>query len=384
MIKIYGNDYDIKHWRKWHPGGIMIEVPLQDGTDYSDLYDSYHPPKIMKTKEKFYLDLKEKVHSLNINLRESPIMYIKAAFILLMCYTSWIQTFVYQRFIFSFLMGFFKAMVGVNIQHDANHGAFSSKPFVNEIMGYTLDFFGASSYIWKQTHVGGHHIHTNHDKDPDIRTSDPDVRRITQNDTWRWYHKYQYVYLPILYSFLSIKSCFIDDFIALKDGKVGHVNIKPMSKHDKTMFWTFKMMYFTLYVFIPLSMMNFWTYTIHMTCSELTTGAVLANLFQVAHVTPESTFWHSNSKQIGWAEKQVMSSCDFAPGNMFWTHVSGGLNHQVIHHLFPGVNHCHYPRLWKIVQKICKKHDIQYTYYDTYSEALSAHYKLNKLMSLKK
>lgn len=46
--------------------------------------------------------------------------------------------------------------------------------------GATLDLVGASSFMWRQQHVAGHHVWTNvHDKDPDIRVSDADVRRVT-------------------------------------------------------------------------------------------------------------------------------------------------------------------------------------------------------------
>lgn len=110
-----------------------------------------------------------------------------------------------------------------------------------------------------------------------------------------------------------------------------------------------------------------------MSISEIVTGLILSNLFQVAHVTNEVKFHKENGNN--WGEKQVESCCDFAPGSLFWTHISGGLNHQVIHHLFPGVNHCHYPKLWRIVEEECKKHDIKYIYYKSFFEALYSHYK---------
>jgi Fatty acid desaturase len=48
------------------------------------------------------------------------------------------------------------------------------------VQGATLDLVGASSFMWRQQHVAGHHVWTNvHDKDPDIRVSDADVRRVT-------------------------------------------------------------------------------------------------------------------------------------------------------------------------------------------------------------
>lgn len=375
MIIVDGKKYSTKDWRLWHPGGSMIEVP-EEGSDCTALFNSYHPPKMMKTKEPFYSDLKERVHALGINLRESPIMYVKAVCILYMCVISWFMSFYGGYISWAPVMGFFKAMVGVNIQHDANHGAFSSDPQVNEYVGYTLDLFGASSYIWKQTHVNGHHVHTNHIRDPDIRTSDPDVRRVAPWDTVRWYHAYQHVYLPFLYTLLSIKSCTVDDFVALYTGKVGNITLRPMSTMDAHIFWMCKFFFVLVHVCIPMYTVGVQLYCIIMLVSELTTGLVLSHLFQVAHVTHKAAFHTSAHRVDDWAQKQVASSCDFAPGSLFWTHVSGGLNHQVVHHLFPGVNHCHYPRLWKIVKETCKKHDITYNYYDTFLEALQSHYSI--------
>lgn len=371
---IDGKKYSTKDWRKWHPGGVMIQVP-DDDMDCTTLFNSYHPPGMMKTRETFYLELKREVHRTRTSLRDSRIMYAKSIFILVASIVSWIICWVRDVIWWAPVMGFFKAMVGVNIQHDANHGAYSSNPVLNEIMGYTLDAFGASSYIWKQTHVKGHHLHTNHKHDPDIRTDDPDIRSISSWDTTRWFHAYQHLYLPFLYTLLSIKSCAVDDFVTICKGRVGNVRMRPMSEWECHMFWIGKIFFFATQVYVPIRMVGLSRYAATMLISELTTGCILSNLFQVAHVSPlAEEHPRDESKVDDWAKRQVESSVDFAPGSFFWTHLTGGLNHQVIHHLFPGVNHCHYPDLWQIVQKVCKKHDITYRYYDTFWEALRAHY----------
>ena len=57
---------------------------------------------------------------------------------------------------------------------------------------------------------------------------------------------------------------------------------------------------------------------------------------------------------------QVMTSQDYGHGSWFWTVFSGSLNHQVIHHLFPGVNQFYYPALVPIVKQTCKEYGITY------------------------
>ena len=40
------------------------------------------------------------------------------------------------------VMGTGIAGIGLSVMHDANHGAYSKKPWVNKMMGYTINFIG--------------------------------------------------------------------------------------------------------------------------------------------------------------------------------------------------------------------------------------------------
>lgn len=94
------------------------------------------------------------------------------------------------------------AEVGVSIQHDANHGAYSRNTMLEYLLGTTLDIVGASSFMWKQQHVVGHHTYTNVDGlDPDIRVKDPDVRRVSQHQPWQSYQ------VSLFACMLSLESC---------------------------------------------------------------------------------------------------------------------------------------------------------------------------------
>ena len=43
--------------------------------------------------------------------------------------------------------------------------------------------------MWRQQHVVGHHAYTNLDgADPDLRTTDKDVRSVTPHHGWHSYH----------------------------------------------------------------------------------------------------------------------------------------------------------------------------------------------------
>ncbi|HWA40800.1 MAG TPA: fatty acid desaturase, partial [Gemmatimonadales bacterium] len=59
------------------------------------------------------------------------------------------------------LMGVAMAGVGFSVGHDALHGAYSDRPWVNTLLGGTFDLLGANGYMWKITHNVVHHTYTN-------------------------------------------------------------------------------------------------------------------------------------------------------------------------------------------------------------------------------
>ena len=101
-----------------------------------------------------------------LSQRDSPRMYFKTAVLLLWFGASYAllvfgATTFWQGALLSLSLGLAMAGIGFAIQHDANHGAYSSRAAVNRVMGMTLDMLGASSYLWHFKHNLAHHTYTN-------------------------------------------------------------------------------------------------------------------------------------------------------------------------------------------------------------------------------
>ena len=104
-------------------------------------------------------------------------------------------------------------------------------------------------------------------------------------------------------------------------------------------------------------------------------------MFQVNHVTHDAKFYNSNSYGMvneDWAIVQTDGSTNFAAGSLFWNFFSGGLNHQIEHHLFPTISHVHYPEMSKIVKSTCKEFNVKYHSYSSFWEAVGGHINLLK------
>jgi linoleoyl-CoA desaturase len=79
----------------------------------------------------------------------------------------------------------------------------------------------------------------------------------------------------------------------------------------------------------------------------------------------------------------MRTTVNFANSSPGWNWFSGGLNHQIEHHLFPSVSHTHYPAIRQIVRSTAREFELPYKQFDTYGEALTSHYRFLRKLSLK-
>src|ERR1700760_998888 len=103
----------------------------------------------------------------------------------------------------SLLFGFVLACIGFNVMHDANHGGYSSRKWVNQLLGLTLNALGGNNFIWKQKHNIVHHTYTNIDGVDDDIAKSPFIR-MCSTQPWVPAHRIQHLYTPVLYAFSSM------------------------------------------------------------------------------------------------------------------------------------------------------------------------------------
>ena len=59
-----------------------------------------------------------------------------------------------------------------------------------------------------------------------------------------------------------------------------------------------------------------------------------------------------------WSKHQVLTTSDYATDSGIITHLFGGFNHHVIHHLFQHICHIHYPELTLIFHQQYSRHRV--------------------------
>jgi linoleoyl-CoA desaturase len=279
------------------------------------------------------------------------------------------------------LLGSVMASIGFNVMHDACHGSFSSRKWVNELFGLSLNALGGNAFIWKMKHNIIHHTYTNVDGIDDDIAKLPVIR---QCETQKWYpaHRFQHLYLPLVYCITSFVWIMVMDYGKYFTKRIQATPMKKMDRKEHIIFWASKLLYITFYIAIPIMVLGFKPWIIGFLTMHAVLGLILALVFQLAHVVEHTEFEAAGiePKMIDseWAIHQVKTTANFAPKNKFISWYVGGLNFQIEHHLFPRVSHVHYPALSKIVKETCQKFDIYYNEFPTMSKAVVSHFKMMK------
>lgn len=320
--------------------------------------------------------------------RDCPQMYLKTAFIFLWFVASWtILVFgvssVWAAALASISIGSAMAAIGFNVQHDGSHGAYSRRGWINSLMAMTLDVLGGSSYYWKKTHNLVHHSFTNitgHDGDIDLGS----LARLSPHQPRHWFHRWQHLYMWLLYGFVAIKWQFHDDVFGYFRGGIGHYRFARPQGRDLAVFVGGKVLFLTLAFGIPLYFHSWYAVLGCYLLASFAQGILLSTVFQLAHCLEQAEFPQPHNltgrMENDWAVHQVETTVDCARENRLLTWFTGGLNFQVEHHLFPQICHIHYPAISVVVEETCREFGLNYRCNDTIAGAIRSHYRwLRKL-----
>lgn len=377
-VVLEDNVYNLKEFSKIHPGGAMA-LNIFGGKDATIHYYMLHNheklrPILNKYKLRDFKNTAECINTKKFNELKAEVKkavgypyatgewYFKACFILAtsmyMEYSNIAYGFTIMKSIFQ---GYIMALIGLCVQHDANHGAISPNGWVNILWGCTQDLIGGSALLWKHHHVLLHHAYTNKiDTDPDFSI---EIIRLHRYMKLMPFHKWQYIYIWFLLPLLPFSWHFkeIYDLVYMNHC---NVNISKMAKTE-VIFAIFMRIFFILrFYIIPFYYYPSLNTVLCMITILLTGGSYLGINFIISHVF-EGVSYHAvkddNDEKNDWCKLQIESSS--STGGRLLGYFHGGLNYQIEHHLFPRICHVHYHKIQPIIMEWCKQNDVKYAYF---------------------
>jgi fatty acid desaturase len=219
-----------------------------------------------------------------------------------------------------------------------------------------------------------HHAFTNHnEKDPDGVAAEPmvlfnDYEAGSSHRTWA--HSFQALYLlPVLAGYWHSSIFNFAEVWDLQDrGALGvgvRLDNEWIASQAKFAF-SLRVLYHLTNIFIPLYLNPSWATFAHIQVLGMAGSLALGCLFTLSHnfenadrdPTAEA---RKTGEPVCWFKSQVETSSTY--GGMISGMLTGGLNFQVEHHLFPRMSSAWYPYIAPKVREICEKHGVKYAYY---------------------
>lgn len=407
--------YDLKKWAPLHPGGD--DIRLFGGYDATVHYQMLHPFHAGKPMAKafeaccvgrflgandaatakstgieslihcradgfkfdspFAKDLiqsvKEYFTTRNLSPHAPPVFWARLVFYCSIFFVG-VIAFIRQPSLWTALIaGIWSAFIGLNVQHDANHGALSKNGTVNKIFGSMSDLIGQARWLWMQQHVVHHHAYTNdHHCDRDSTSAEPFLffnpqRAGDKSDNRRTaLHAFQHILVFFILPFYYLLRF---DFKAVWNVSKYSDTIKnpwlAEQRNQTVALWAIHM---TAFYALPIALHFSWSTLFWCHIRDVTTSLILTMLFMLSH-NAEPIKRYPTHDQC-WYAMQVETSCTY--GNGIAGALSGGLNYQIEHHLFPRICSAHYPALSPIVRQVCERHKVNYTYFPTIGENLAS------------
>jgi linoleoyl-CoA desaturase len=282
---------------------------------------------------------------------------------------------------FGLSAGLATAGLGMAVQHDGGHLAYSRSRWVNRAAAAVLDLLGASSYVWRAKHGVVHHTYTN------IEGVDDDIEagffaRLSPTQPRRAIHRFQHLYMWPLYGLLTAKWFLFDDFANLARGTVGEHPLRRPRGADLAVFVLGKLAHFSWALLVPVLLLGWAKALIFYVAFSAACGVTLAVVFQLAHCVEEAEFVDPRTHDpsdgplvLDFYAHQLATTIDFARASKLLSWYVGGLNFQAVHHLFPRICHLHYPALAQILADTAAEYGVRYTATETLGAALGSHYR---------
>ena len=293
------------------------------------------------------------------------------------------------QLLLTIVIGVGMAGVGMNVMHDGNHGSYSSKKWINKIMGASIYILAGNVYNWKVQHNVLHHTYTNihgHDEDLDAGR----IIRFSEHSQWRRFHRFQHYYSVFLYGLLTLNWAITTDFKQMRSymkRKLSYGEFPNPAKEWSILIIT-KVIYLTIWIALPILFVDvaWWKVLIGFFVMHYTAGLILSIVFQLAHIVEDTKTVapdESGTIKNTWAIHQLFTTSNFATNNKIVNWFTGGLNHQVEHHIFPNISHVHYSNIAKIVKETAKEYNLPYYEYKSTRKAIISHFKHLKALGKK-
>jgi linoleoyl-CoA desaturase len=330
-------------------------------------------PKVLRRRlDRFFADQ-------DLSPKANSAMWLKIACGLAVLAGSWIALYALRpgswKFVALYLLGgLAQTFLLLNIAHDSNHNAISSRRLINKTLNYVFDVCGISSYMWRILHHRGHHSCINlHGEDDAL--SGRGIFRFTPHEARLPQHRFQHFYALLVYALFSLDYVFFRDFQCFFFPTHDYLKSTRHPLREYIILFAGKAFYFTYMLVLPVLVLRRSPLLVAgaFLLVHVIVGLSVTLVFQTTH-TIDSTYFPTDRNEFDNSVYYIFATtADYATESPLVAWLAGGLNHHIVHHLCPFVCHTHYPSLTRIVRETAKEFGVPYRQHPTMTRAVWHH-----------
>ena len=339
-------------------------------------------PKVLRRRlDRFFADQ-------SITPKADRTMWVKIAAGLAVLAGAWIALYAFLpnswKFVALYLLGgLAQTFLLLNIAHDSNHNAISSRPLVNKTLNYVFDLCGISSYMWRILHHRGHHSCVNlHGEDDAL--SGRGIFRFTPYESRAPWHRFQHLYALFIYALFSLDYVLVRDFASFFFPSHDYLKRAKHPLREYAILFAGKGFYLTYMLVLPVMVLGKSPLLVAgaFLLVHVVVGLSVTLVFQTTH-TVDSTYFPSDRGEFENGVYHIFATtADYATETPLVGWLVGGLNHHIVHHLSPFVCHTHYVPLTRIVRETAEEFGVAYRQHPTMTGAIRHHLILLKQLGI--
>lgn len=372
LVAIHGELYDLTEFAARHPGGAL-PLRLAAGSDATDLFEMYHTGP----------HAREVLHQYRVNpsapsppaagafsraVQGRAAAYFtrkdidpKASVAQLAWYA--VVTALFLGSLVFYWLGSWPAVFGLAVAswfvfgmgHDGAHFAVSRRPWVNRLAALGL-LPNMNVVVWYHHHTLGHHVRTNCPDDPDHHITYPFIRS-SRDRPRRWWHRFQPFMLPVYFLLPTGLMAVFGPPVWLFTRRA--LGVVPLPGGASRLWGILSWLVTTgMLVGVPLAVLPTWKALVFPLVYLMTSGMIFSLNVFASHLSADCAAQPADPAD--WARVQVEGTINWRSGSWLASRLSVGVNHQIEHHLFPGVNPQHYHRLSPVVREVCREFGVTY------------------------
>ena len=342
-------------------------------TQHVDTSGSPTFPKVLRRRlDRFFADQ-------NISPKADSAMWTKIALGLVVLAGSWAALYIFRpgswKFVALYLAGgLAQTFLLLNIAHDSNHNAISTRSVINKSLNYVFDLCGISSYMWRILHHRGHHSCINlHGEDDAL--SGRGLFRFTPHEARAPLHRFQHIYALFVYALFSLDYVFYRDFQCFFFPTHDYLRRTQHPLREYIVLFAGKAFYLTYMLVLPVLVLRRSPLLVAgaFLLVHVIVGLSVTLVFQTTH-TIDSTYFPADRGEFDNGVYHIFATtADYATESPLVGWLAGGLNHHVVHHLCPFVCHTHYAPLTRIVKETAEEFGVPYRQHPTMTRAIWHH-----------